>query len=696
MLDAKQYASRNSCANSSSGVLRRLLRSETGNVMALTAAATLPMLAVIGGAVDISRIYLTKSRVQAACDSAVLAGRKAMSTTTYTDAAKGRARSMFNFNFQEADYAATGTTFLTSADAKGKVSGTATTSIPMAVMGMFGAGPANLSVTCSADIQVPNIDIVMVLDVTGSMNDCPEGKCGSGDERKIDSLKAAAKTFYATLKKEMAGNTTSQIRYGFVPYDQAVNGADLFSSTPDQTKGQLPLSYLNDSMVVQSRVAVFTNVVQWVPDRTASVTIFEQTYDSGSADSKKPFKAVTNGGTDISNSNCTNYAKNSNFGSVTLLSGGSSVLYQKGSDAGTETLQTSAPTTGTSYTKTTFERVSPTWSNGSKKCTRRVIQKKYIKQKGYQFRHWSYEPTTYSVANFKNGNSINYNTAIVDPEYTLTEEEYAATGNDGKLDLVELAQLPYQTGLTTAASSKWDGCLEERNTVPATSFAPIPSGALDLDFISGGTSNELRWRPSLLDLTYYRSSSAAVTNTNISATRSNLDYSCPTAKMRNLNPMTETEFGTYIDSLQPGGYTYLDVGMVWGLRMISPQGMFASRNLTGPNGGQIDRYIIFLTDGVPVSRGNSYTAYSVEDMAKRITGTTGKQPAELHALRFQALCDAMRSKVNIWAIAFGTSVEGNLSACADTGRALQADKKEDLEKAFTDIAKQIADLRLVQ
>ncbi|HEU4650982.1 MAG TPA: TadE/TadG family type IV pilus assembly protein, partial [Croceibacterium sp.] len=174
------------------GILRKLLSDTKGNVLAITAAATIPMLGVIGGAVDISRVYLVKSRVQAACDSAVLAGRKAMTTLTYTTAAQTRARNMFNFNFQDADYGTTSTTFTTTANAQGVVSGTASTTVPMVLMNVLGVQPTGVSVTCSADIQIPNIDVVFVLDVTGSMNDCPDGNCNnspSGEVRKIESLR---------------------------------------------------------------------------------------------------------------------------------------------------------------------------------------------------------------------------------------------------------------------------------------------------------------------------------------------------------------------------------------------------------------------------------------------------------------------------------------------------------------------------
>ena len=137
----------------------------------ITAAATIPMIALAGGGIDVSRIYLAKSRLQAACDSGVLAGRRAMTTVVYSSAAQTRANAMFNFNFEDSDYQATSTEFTATADDTGRLSGDASTTIPMLVMGFFGFEETDIAVSCSADIQVPNIDIVFVLDVTGSMDE---------------------------------------------------------------------------------------------------------------------------------------------------------------------------------------------------------------------------------------------------------------------------------------------------------------------------------------------------------------------------------------------------------------------------------------------------------------------------------------------------------------------------------------------
>jgi Flp pilus assembly protein TadG len=682
------------------GFLSRLLRDQTGNVLAITAASVIPLIGVIGGAVDMSRIYLAKSRLQAACDSAVLAGRKAMSGTNYTDDARNRANAMFGFNFQDANYGTENTVFNSSATVDGQVNGTATTEIPMVLMQILGISEKDISVTCSADVQVPNIDIVFVLDVTGSMNDT------INSVKKIDSLKAATKGFYDTIAAAMIGNTRSQVRYGFVPYSQAVNVSELFVASPDASLGQLSLDHLANSMVVESRVANFNTEVTgsgWTADPNSTPTSFDQKLSTTVASSRAPDVATTSSATKISNNDCQNYSENEafNIGGInvnvfltprTFYPGegvGDTVLYKP---EGSTSWQANEPTSGDSFIKATFSRVSGTWNddNGAKtkyyrECTRRVTHTRFIKQgKTYKFTNWTYKPVTYNSSAYKAGTALSYVTSI-DPDYAVTTA--------GQYDPVQLRQLPNQVGLTSSSMQWSQKCIEERTTTAASTFTPIPAAATDLDYKTGGVTNPLRWRPMMRPLTYLRSGSAEVTTTD---NYGNPSTACPSASMRNLRTYTESQFDAYVDTLSPNGYTYLDVGMVWGLRLISPQGMWSSRNLTGPNGGQIARHIIFLTDGEPVSAGSTYSAYGVEQMSKRITGNTGESAATLHSRRFQALCDAERGAVNIWAVAFGTSVTGNMSNCADPGRAMQANNTAQLTAAFTRIANEVADLRLTQ
>lgn len=688
------------------GVLARLRQDKAGNVFAMTAAAVFPMIGVVGGAIDASRMYMVRSRLQAACDSAVLAGRKAMTTSSYSSTGTEglRAKAMFDFNFQNKDYQTTGTAFNATADGNGKLNGTATTTIPMTMMKVFGYSQQVASVTCSADVQIPNIDIVFVLDVTGSMSDT------IGGVEKIASLKASAKTFYEVLRDQMATNGTNagRIRYGFVPYSQTVNGKDLFKASPDLTNnGELPMSALVNTATVESRVANFEasgGNGQWINDPNTGKYYLEQKYDHTDQDTIEPYKDDTNGGTYMSNNDCENYSDNKSF-SIDNNTNRQVYLYPRtswpgGAGIGNSTLyladgaaaaQTSEPTSGNYYWEITFQRKSGTWEDNSgartdlyKSCTRYVVYEKFIRNvPQFKFKNWTYRPVDYDVTGFKANGLVSYASAV--------SQNFTAP-NAGPFTPVQLAAMADTTGLTLA-SFRWNGCIEERQTTAVNSFSPIPAAALDLDFLTGYTqSDDHKWRPIMHQLTYNRGTPS---NVNSTTTITYPDHSCPTATMRNLQVWTETNFDNYVDALQPGGYTYLDIGMVWGLRFIAPQGMFASRNLVGPNGGQISRHIIFLTDGEPVSADNSVTSYGLETVSRRITGSTGSSAASLHAKRFQALCDAHRGTVAIWAIAFGTSVTGNLSDCADAGRAFQADDASDLNDAFTSIARDIADLRLV-
>ena len=506
------------------GFLSRLLRDRAGNVFAMTAAAVFPMIGVVGGAIDASRMYLVRSRLQSACDSAVLAGRKAMTTATYdTQIAKPRADAMFAFNFQNADFQTTGTSFTASADANGKLNGAAQTTIPMTLMKMFGFSSTSASVTCSADIQIPNIDIVFVLDVTGSMaEDIPGGT-------KIDGLKAAAKNFYTTLKAQLDANgaNAGQVRYGFVPYSQAVNAKDLFVTSPDASIGQLPLSHLVDSADVESRVANFASSGgsgEYIEDTSTNPIVYEQKYDASKSKSQEPFEESTNGGTDMSNDDCRNYSQNTSFSiddntnrqvyflPLTSWPGGAgygnSTLYQA---EGSSAVQTSKPTTGNYYWEITFERVSNTWEDNSgaktnkyKKCTRNVIWTKFLKNvPQYKFVNWTYKTVPFDVSNFKAGTAVRYASNV--------SSNFTAPG-PGPYTPVELAAMTNTTGLTLA-NTTWNGCIWERDTVVATSFAPIPSNAFDLNVLTGGTTDATRWRPIMDKLTYNRGTTANVTTT---------------------------------------------------------------------------------------------------------------------------------------------------------------------------------------
>src|SRR5687767_13681814 len=86
------------------GLLARLARDQKGNTLALVGAALVPLTAMIGSGVDMSRAYMAKQRLQAACDAAALAGRRAMTNDTVNAAVTAEANKYFNFNFPQNSY----------------------------------------------------------------------------------------------------------------------------------------------------------------------------------------------------------------------------------------------------------------------------------------------------------------------------------------------------------------------------------------------------------------------------------------------------------------------------------------------------------------------------------------------------------------------------------------------------------------
>lgn len=239
--------------------IARLAADTGGNTLALVGAALIPLMAMIGSGVDMSRAYMAKSRLQTACDAASLAGRKAMTGDTLTDPARNEAIKFFNFNFEQNRYQTAAFTPTVTRPAAGTVQVSAATSIPTAVMHMFGFNSIPLTVTCQATQNFVNTDIVLVLDVTGSMAESLNGAV------KMTSMRDAVMAFYDELAPVQAELQAAgmRLRYSVVPYSSTVNVGRLLHSRN--------ASYIADSWTYQSRVPIhYTATQQTYTNRTSS------------------------------------------------------------------------------------------------------------------------------------------------------------------------------------------------------------------------------------------------------------------------------------------------------------------------------------------------------------------------------------------------------------------------------------------
>jgi Flp pilus assembly protein TadG len=128
---------KDSCGNhsesSKKSFLARLRDNSSGNTLAIVGAALIPLTAMIGSGVDMSRAYMAKTRLQSACDSAALAGRRVMANDSLGTNVVPEATRFFSFNFPQGLYQTAAFTPTVTRPSAGTVRVAASTTIPTAV-----------------------------------------------------------------------------------------------------------------------------------------------------------------------------------------------------------------------------------------------------------------------------------------------------------------------------------------------------------------------------------------------------------------------------------------------------------------------------------------------------------------------------------------------------------------------------------
>jgi Flp pilus assembly protein TadG len=625
--------------------LSRLKRDAAGNTLALTAAAMVPLIGLVGSAVDLGRVYATRTRLQHACDASVLAGRKAMVGEVWSNESESLAKQFFASNFDDAKYGTSSSTITFTAN-KSKLSALATVTVPMSLMAVFGFNKNDVEASCTADLNLPNTDIMFVLDTTGSMELVNPGD----SESRIVTMRKSVRSFYDSI--EAAKSSGTNLRYGFVPYSQTVN-----------VGAMLKPEWIADKWTYQSRE----------PDGV----------DTGTIKGSLGTTSTTDNWSLVSGS----YAESATVLPLEKCQNGPYTLDTKytelsrtdtpyaGPPAGTETIRwVQAVQNGDEHWLEQSPVVCKLWKRTYSNYTTKW-RERTIPNMGSDYTYtnylWKYKPVTYDVSTLTVGGSI------------ATKTGFQHSNRD----------IP------------WNGCIEERETTKKASYTPIPLNAYDMqiDLVPDGNA-KTQWGPWLPALVWSRSAIDSWYDpdfTSIYDTQNYADYMsgayaiCPSPS-RKLSAISSAELTTYLDSLVPSGKTYHDIGLVWGARLVSPTGLFSAENA-----GDRTRHLIFMTDGDTDTSPNDYDAYGISALDRRRAADKTKVPSKADSdaeveMRFAALCEATKNKnITLWVIAFGTTLTPLLSDCANPGKAFEAKNAADLNKAFASIASQITQLRLV-
>ena len=648
------------------GLLFRLARDRAGNTLAMIAAALLPILAMVGGGIDMGRSYLSQTRLQQACDAGVLAARKKLGSQVVAtgdvpaDVATAGNR-FFNVNFQAGDYGSENRDFQMTLEEDYAISGVATVDVPTTIMGIFGYDNTALKVQCEARLNFSNTDIMFVLDTTGSM-----AETNSGDSMtRIEAMRSVVRSFHAQLEGSKTQGT--RIRYGFVPYSTNVN-----------VGGLLQDDWMVTNWQYQSReqVAVGTNTgtrsydTNWATvSGTPSATQRESASDF--AGTWHPPVTTTNPGS-------TTIDANENVVVIPPSTTTTPGYYSCDSSGPSDSLSNN-DTAGPSRTE---PFVGPPAGTRTITPHTRVLNGRD---------YWVSLSGSQCQVSFIDYNNVTQTYDIyTDPtESTVYNWRYR--------------QLP-------ANVSNWrnesNGCIEERDTYEINDYDNVDlDRALDLNLDLVPTADDAtKWRPMYGNLVFARSmrwdGTGSFTQGVVTTAEDFVNpawgglAACPAAAKK-LTPMDTQEVADYLGTLQPNGATYHDIGMIWGGRLMSPTGLFADEN-TDEAGKPTNRNLIFLTDGETAPLDISYASYGIEPLDKRRwkegSALTLTQTVEQ---RFGVACAEVRKRnITVWVVGFGTTLNPIMTECAGPGHFFEANDSAELNDVFDKIAASIGDLRI--
>lgn len=602
----------------------------------MIAAAIAPIMAMVGGGVDMGRSYLSQARLQQACDAGVLAARKrlgseAVVTGDIPEDAGEIGQRFFNINFRDGAYGTTARQFTMALEDDYAITGEAKVIVPTTIMRIFGFEEVPVKVNCTAQINFTNTDVMMVLDVTGSMSGTNPGD----SMPKIDTMKSTVRNFYNQLQSSAQAGT--RIRYGFVPYSTNVNVAGL----------------LRDDWVVnawdyQSRrlvkdLTTIITLTRYTPSSYVSGTVTTQqdsTYAAVFDESKGGYQCPSTPGDAVGTS--TTSSSKTEVVTAPVPGVKTTTTYVRTRNGSSYSVKLADRTCVVSKTsladyKDTYDKIDEPALGGDAK--------------------WQYRQFSHDVSNWRTGGNG-----------CIEERETYEIGDYGNVDLTKALDLDIDT-LPIAGK-------------PETQWRPMYPELVYARAIEWNGSGSFSRNSVITDKEFvqpYSLGSAA----------------CPAPAVK-LTAMSGEELDAYLGTLKPRGSTYHDIGMIWGGRLVSPTGLFAAENADVSATSPTSRNLIFLTDGETAPYDLSYSSYGLEPLdQRRWSPSSSLSLTQVVERRFTVACNEVKKRnVTVWVIGFGVNLADFLKDCAGEGHFFEAADAAELNASFAAIAKNLSHLRI--
>ncbi|MFC4254068.1 pilus assembly protein TadG-related protein [Croceibacterium xixiisoli] len=193
-----------------------MVQDRSGATLPMMAVGLIPALAAIGSAVDVGRIYMVRAQMQAGVDAGAMAGARSFGLTDQ------RVEQVDNYFYANVPTGYLGSAEMDPASDFQTVQGVnrvkvdAVTDLPMAFMKIFGFGTVQIAVTATAEMQPKPLEVMVVLDNTGSMEEkVPEGTT------RIYALQQAMLDFNNILHQGQ--DSRADLAMGYVTYTVTTN-----------------------------------------------------------------------------------------------------------------------------------------------------------------------------------------------------------------------------------------------------------------------------------------------------------------------------------------------------------------------------------------------------------------------------------------------------------------------------------------
>lgn len=638
------------------GLARNFARNAAGNTLAIMAAALIPLCAFAGCSIDMARTSAVKVRLQEACDAGVLAGRKflqsgAQAGVALTGTALTQANTYFKSNME------------TSWGGSGWYTNGTDVFSPKTVADSNGV--TQVSGTASAVVPMTLMKMFGITSQTVSVS-C-QARFDTPDTDVMFVLDTTGSMGCAVTDSDAACNSY-------------VGGATTSVQNSDGTT----------SYYVKEKTSGGQNVSRIDSLRQAVITFYTTVANSADPTTHVrygfvPYTSTVNAGRLVYGVSPSYFQTKPAYQSrvKTGESSSTSKSYQSGNKQ--------SDCDAYAYTRKPASGYDSSGQATSATST-------YGTYKNSSFTGCRVETTTYVPI-------WTYQSSV---QYDVTSYLTGAAVND-----------PSEV---TGATTIWNGCIEERKTSAGTTSFDTSNLPADLDPDLTPTSDDTRWRPMWADVTYPRqlhtgSMDAYSTTTNYASYNDSQYLSagymtCPTAAKLLFLPSSTSDISNYVSGLRAIGGTYHDTGMIWGVRMLSPTGIFKANNAWPSGRSQPKRVLVFVTDGQMAPSSSIYGMYGTEYLDRRVTGSTfgTSDPSSsansdaytnFHNQRFLAECAKAKASpltIDVWVVAVaGSQVPDTLKTCASQpSQVLWAQTPAQLTSAFKQIAQQVAMLRVSQ